>query len=134
MGLSLNQKKYNFLILGDISFFYDVSALINHIQVPINLNIIILNNNGGHIFDRLEGLSKEKNYSKYWLTPLDLNIKAIAKTFHCKYLKLNYKTLASKDSSIFLDKGIKLIEIKINSDRHQLANKAIERRIKKELV
>ena len=46
----------------------------------------------------------------------------------------NYKTLASKDSSFFLDKGMKLIEIQINSDSHQLENKAIERRIKKELV
>ena len=38
IGLSLNQKKNNFLILGDISFFYDVSALINHMQISINLN------------------------------------------------------------------------------------------------
>ncbi len=134
MGLALKQKKHNFLILGDISFFYDVSALLSNMEISINLNIIILNNNGGHIFDRLEGLSSEKDYSKYWLTPVNLNIKDIAKTFHCKYLKLNYKTLAKADSSIFSNKGINLIEIKINSDQHHLENKAIDSGIKKQLI
>ena len=103
-------------------------------EISINLNIIILNNNGGHIFDRLEGLSSEKDYSKYWLTPVNLNIKDIAKTFHCEYLKLDYKTLAKSDSSIFSNKGINLIEIKINSDQHYLENKAIDSGIKKQLI
>jgi len=134
IGLSINKRKHNFLILGDISFFYDVSALINQIQISINLNIIILNNMGGHIFDRLEGLSKEKEYSKYWLTPLNLNIKDVAKTFNCEYLQLNYKELANKNSSIFSNKGIKLIEIKINSNKHQLENNSINNGIKKELI
>jgi 2-succinyl-5-enolpyruvyl-6-hydroxy-3-cyclohexene-1-carboxylate synthase len=134
IGLSINQEKYNFLILGDISFFYDMSALMNHAQISINLNIIILNNGGGHIFDRLEGLSKEKNYSKYWLTPLNLDIKDIAKVFQCNYLKLNYKSLSSKDASIFSDKGISLIEVEVNSSNHQLEEKAINSGLKKELV
>ena len=134
IGLSINQEKYNFLILGDISFFYDLSALMNQSQVCVNLNIIILNNGGGHIFDRLEGLSEEKDYSKYWLTPLNLNIKDAAKAFQCNYLKLNYKSLASKDASIFSNLGINLIEIEIDSSNHQLENEAINKRLKKELV
>ena len=34
------------------------------VAIPSDLTIIILNNNGGHIFDRLEGLSNEKEYAK----------------------------------------------------------------------
>ena len=36
IGLALEQKKHNFLILGDISFFYDLSALLSHKEISIN--------------------------------------------------------------------------------------------------
>ena len=42
--------------------------------------------------------------------------------------------IGSKHSSIFSNKGIKLIEIKINSNKHQLENNSINSGIKKELV
>ena len=68
------------------------------------------------------------------LTPLNLNIKDAAKAFQCNYLKLNYKSLASKDASIFSNLGINLIEIEIDSSNHQLENEAINKRLKKELI
>jgi len=132
LGISLHKQSHTFLILGDISFFYDMSSL--SIAIPCNLTIIILNNKGGHIFDRLEGLSKEKDYSKYWLTPQDLNIRSIANAFKCNYAQINYKELGKEKSKVFLDKGINLIEINIDSEKHHLNNKEIEKNIKKILA
>ena len=126
-----NKNRRNILILGDISFFHDLSALINQKHIPSYLTIIILNNNGGHILDRLEGLKKEKDYSKYWLTPSNLDIKNIAKAFECDYMKTNYKNL-SKIS--FSDEGIKLIEILINSNKHQVVNDLLDKEVKKLFV
>ena len=123
-----NNNRCNILILGDISFFHDVSALINKNHIPSNLTIIILNNNGGHIFDRLEGLKNEKDYSQYWLTPSNLDIKHIAKAFQCDYMKVSYKNL-SKIS--FSNQGIKIIEIIVNSDNHQEVNNLLDKEIKK---
>ena len=132
LGISLHKQSHTFLILGDISFFYDMSSL--SIPIPFNLTIIILNNKGGHIFDRLEGLSKEKDYSKYWLTPQDLNIKSIANAFKCNYAQIKYRELGKEKSNVFLDKGINLIEINIDSEKHHLNNKEIEKNIKKILA
>ena len=132
LGISLHKQSHTFLILGDISFFYDMSSL--SIAIPCNLTIIILNNKGGHIFDRLEGLSKEKDYSKYWLTPQDLNIRSIANAFKCNYAQINYRELRKEKFKVFLDKGINLIEINIDSEKHHLNNKEIEKNIKKILA
>lgn len=128
LGISLHKQNKTYLILGDISFFYDMSSL--SIAIPSNLTIIILNNNGGHIFDRLDGLSNEKDYSKYWLTPQDLNIKSIANAFKCNYTQINYKELGNKKSKAFLGAGVNLIEINIDSKKHHLNNKEIEENIK----
>tara|TARA_B110000014_G_C20056172_1_gene549710 strand:- start:741 stop:1304 length:564 start_codon:yes stop_codon:yes gene_type:complete len=123
-----NDNRCNILILGDISFFHDISTLINQRHIPSNLTVIILNNNGGHIFDRLEGLKKEKDYSKYWLTPSDLDIKNIAKAFQCDYMKINYKNLSKIN---FASQGIKLVEILINSNEHQVVNDLLDKEVKK---
>lgn len=44
------------VIIGDLSFFYDVNALWNT-HLPHNLRILLVNNHHGGIFDQLPGLS-----------------------------------------------------------------------------
>ena len=132
IGMSMNNKYRNFLILGDISFFYDVSSLINHANIVSNLTIFILNNRGGHIFDRLEGLKKEKKYKEHWLTPINLNIKDLAKAFKCKYLKIgsnSYKDIKKGIISYQKLKGIKLIEIDINAEKSLKISQKIDQEV-----
>ena len=49
-----NPQKLVVLITGDISFFYDSNALWNS-YLPPNLRICLINNNGGGIFNIIEG-------------------------------------------------------------------------------
>ena len=134
IGISMNNKKNNFLILGDISFFYDVSSLINHASIASNLTIFILNNHGGQIFNRLEGLKNEKKYKQHWLTPINLNIKDLAEAFKCGYFKISSKTYKNINNIIIKSqkvKGIKLIEIDINADKSLKINDKIDQEIAK---
>ncbi len=52
----------NFVIIGDLSFFYDQNALWNR-QLPNNLHILLLNNGGGKIFQTLPVPEDEKSRS-----------------------------------------------------------------------
>lgn len=138
IGVSIDQDTVNTLIIGDISFFYDLSSLINNTNIPLNLNIFILNNQGGHIFDRLKGLSSEEEYEKYWLTPVKIDIKNIASLFNCSYTKIDTSNYNQLDSIVEQvnkkQQGIQLVEIKINSDKHDLIDKEINKNIKALLV
>lgn len=58
MALLSPQNKV-FCVLGDLSFFYDDNALWNE-QLQGNLRILLLNNGGGGIFGKFEGLKKSK--------------------------------------------------------------------------
>ena len=137
IGMSINKKSFNTLIIGDVSFYYDLTALNIAKNIPINLTIFIINNNGGHIFDRLDGLKKQKksNYKKYWLTPVNLDIKSAAKTFDCNYQKINlnqYKKLNTIINQLNTkDKKINLVEIIVDSEKHYSNNKELEGKIKK---
>ena len=55
IGYSVCSDKLNFVVLGDLSFFYDMNALWNN-NFGCNLRILMLNNGGGEIFQTLQGL------------------------------------------------------------------------------
>lgn len=52
---SANPKQLNFIIIGDLSFFYDMNALWNN-NYNSNIRILLLNNGSGEIFHSLPGL------------------------------------------------------------------------------
>ena len=64
IGYSTIHKGEVFLLVGDLSFFYDLNSLWNY-KVPGNLHIILINNGGGGIFHLLPGLEKAESLEKY---------------------------------------------------------------------
>ena len=55
VGYAASSDKLNFVVIGDLSFFYDMNALWNG-NIRSNLRILLLNNGGGEIFHTLPGL------------------------------------------------------------------------------
>lgn len=53
IGISENTQSEVSVVLGDLSFLYDLSSLIE--VLPKNLKVFIINNNGGRIFERVKG-------------------------------------------------------------------------------
>ena len=55
LGYASASAKLNFVVIGDLSFFYDLNALW-HQPIRPNLRILLLNNGGGEIFQSLPKL------------------------------------------------------------------------------
>ncbi len=66
VGYAAGSDKLNFMIIGDLSFFYDMNALWNA-HVSHNLRILLINNEGGEIFHTLPGL-KPTDISHSYIT------------------------------------------------------------------
>lgn len=64
LGYAWISDKLNFVLIGDLSFFYDMNALwSNHLRG--NLRILLLNNGGGEIFQALPGLKMENRTHRF---------------------------------------------------------------------
>ena len=89
LGISKNSNKSNISILGDLSFYHDMNGLLSTTQMDLNIKFVILNNNGGGIFSKLDiaKLNYDK-FEKFWTTPLNLDIKKIADLYNLKYMKI----------------------------------------------
>lgn len=85
LGIAEATKQRTFLLIGDLAFYHDLSSLHNAKAKYINLTIILINNNGGGLFNFLP-LSEERDvFRKYFQTPLSLDYEKIVKTFGIDY-------------------------------------------------
>ena len=99
------------LITGDLSFIYDQHALWNK-EVPKNLKIIVVNNQGGGIFNIISG-PKTTPYSKeFFETRHEISLEKIAATFKINYQKATNEIQAAKYlNNILVSKDVEIIEL-----------------------
>lgn len=85
VGHSLVSGRLNFLITGDLAFFYDRNAFWHNYPVA-NLRVLLLNNHGGLIFDVLEGPSSMPEATEYFITRQMLNARKLCEEFGFDHL------------------------------------------------
>jgi 2-succinyl-5-enolpyruvyl-6-hydroxy-3-cyclohexene-1-carboxylate synthase len=106
-----------FLLVGDLSFFYDLNSLWNF-KMPENLHIMLINNGGGGIFHLLPGLENAESLDSYvsashskgagkWIEATDLD-----------YLKAeNYDELNNVANEFLREKRINSVILEIITDK-----------------
>ncbi|SPT67684.1 2-succinyl-5-enolpyruvyl-6-hydroxy-3-cyclohexene-1-carboxylate synthase [Anaerobiospirillum thomasii] len=86
IGASCATSSLSYIIIGDLSFFYDMNALFN-MHVPRNVRIVLINNAGGEIFAALPGLSLNDESSRYIVAPHQFSAKGWAQSAGLVYLE-----------------------------------------------
>jgi 2-succinyl-5-enolpyruvyl-6-hydroxy-3-cyclohexene-1-carboxylate synthase len=69
------------LLIGDVAFAHDIGSLLSARRLAAPLTIVLVDNEGGGIFDFLEVSEQESFYTQHVLTPTQLDFAAAAKTF-----------------------------------------------------
>lgn len=96
-----SSKRKHTLIIGDLSFFYDRNGLwLNH-AFPSNLQIVILNDRGGGIFNMIPGPSNQEGLIDLFTTPHNRTAKLTAEEFG-----LDYRTATSLEAIDGWEAGI----------------------------
>ncbi len=80
------KAKINTVITGDMGFFYDSNALINH-NLTANLKIIVINNGGGDIFRFIPGPDTSAQREPFFATAHHWKAEMLAKAFGLRYFK-----------------------------------------------
>jgi 2-succinyl-5-enolpyruvyl-6-hydroxy-3-cyclohexene-1-carboxylate synthase len=83
-GIAHASGKQTLAILGDISFLYDSNALWNR-ELPQNLRIVVINNQGGGIFHILKGPSEKPGFKKLVEAHHPVNIHKLAEAYGLNY-------------------------------------------------
>ena len=83
-GFSLETDQTVYCVLGDLSFFYDSNALWNE-ELRGNLRILLLNNGGGGIFEKFEGLQGSPARERFVMAKHHASAEGICHSYQVAY-------------------------------------------------
>ncbi|MEI6640296.1 MAG: 2-succinyl-5-enolpyruvyl-6-hydroxy-3-cyclohexene-1-carboxylic-acid synthase [Chlorobium sp.] len=84
-GFANGHQKPATLMIGDIAFLHDLNALSLLGTLPVPLQIIVLNNNGGAIFSFLPVAECQDVFETHFATPQNYSIRSAAEAFGLDY-------------------------------------------------
>jgi 2-succinyl-5-enolpyruvyl-6-hydroxy-3-cyclohexene-1-carboxylate synthase len=104
------------LITGDLAFYHDMNGLLACRQYQIPLLIILINNNGGGIFNALPVSRYEEVFNEYFITPTDLNFKLFTEAYGGTYKDVNsWEELKASVVNALGSNKFSVLEIKTNA-------------------
>lgn len=131
VGHALLSARKNFLITGDLAFFYDRNAFWHNYSLE-NLRILLLNNHGGLIFDVLEGPSSQPEAREYFITRQALNARKLCEEFGFDYLRVdNERKVKNLFNDFFSDeKCTKIMELELDTAKGKQVLENLKLKIK----
>ena len=88
LGIKAGKNKPTFLITGDLAFYYDVNGMLAALKYSLPLTIVLVNNNGGGIFEILPISNYGKVFNDYFVTPHNLDFSHFVKAYNGNYKKV----------------------------------------------
>lgn len=132
VGHALVSHKPNFLITGDVAFFYDRNAFWHNYKLT-NLRVVVLNNHGGIIFKLIDGPGALPEAEDFFVTEQKLSAKRLCEEFNFEYLKLDSKRKLRNTLADFIEPGekTKILEIESSSELNKNIFNELKLKIKK---
>jgi 2-succinyl-5-enolpyruvyl-6-hydroxy-3-cyclohexene-1-carboxylate synthase len=94
-GYAACSDKLNFILTGDLSFFYDMNSLWDA-RPKANVRILLLNNGGGEIFHTLPGLEMSGTSHKFITAVHDASARGWAESCGLTYLRADDEETLSR--------------------------------------
>ena len=84
MGIAHNNQN-SLLLTGDLAFLHDTNGLLNTRYLNGALTVILINNQGGGIFEMLPIADFEPPFEKYFATPQTVNIEDLCQAYDIQH-------------------------------------------------
>ncbi len=101
-----------FLLTGDLALLHDTNGFLTLPKFQGSLTVLVINNQGGGIFEMLPIAEYDPPFEEYFATPQDVDFRELCQTYH-----VSYQWIQDWDSLLRLiqsdpKRGVRLIEIK----------------------
>jgi 2-succinyl-5-enolpyruvyl-6-hydroxy-3-cyclohexene-1-carboxylate synthase len=116
LGIAHHQQS-SVILTGDLSLLHDTNGFLIRNKFIGHLTIILINNNGGGIFEMLPIAKFNPPFEEFFATPQNIDFAQLCATYNVQYQLINsWEEL--KDSLKQLPKiGIRVLEVKTNRKR-----------------
>ena len=113
LGIAHNNQP-TVLLTGDLALLHDTNGFLIHSYLQGSLIIILINNNGGGIFEMLPISDYKSLYEEYFATPQSIDFSNLCKTYNVTYKSIDSWQQLQNLLVNLPKQGIYLWEIKTN--------------------
>lgn len=129
IGASEGCRQRVTLIIGDVAFLHDLNSLSGLLRGKAKLTVILLNNDGGGIFQRLPIRNFEPPFERLFITPHGLTFQPAASLFGLRYTLANsQQSVAAAYQQSLQSTESHLIEIPCDSAAQEKIRQVINKR------
>ena len=121
---ALNPDRGVVLLMGDLALLHDLNSLLLVKTYAPNLKIVVINNNGGGIFQRLPVSAFEPYFTPLFITPHGLGFEFAARMFGLAYCSVSdWGELHPVLKNGSGNDGPQLVEVRGDALRHESARR-----------
>ncbi len=114
------------LHIGDVALAYDLGALLSARRLGLSLTIVLVNNDGGGIFDFLPVAGEGEDYERHVATPHGLDFAQAAALYDARHVRVaDVAALRAELADALAGGGVTIVEVRTQ----RAANVALHRRV-----
>ncbi|MCT7948779.1 2-succinyl-5-enolpyruvyl-6-hydroxy-3-cyclohexene-1-carboxylic-acid synthase [Ancylothrix sp. C2] len=102
------------LLTGDLALLHDTNAFLLRSKLAGHLTIILINNNGGGIFEMLPVSQFDPPFEEYFATPQNINFAQLCATYSVEHQLITSWQQLEKLLNPIPEAGIRVLEIQTN--------------------
>lgn len=114
IGMSMaSDKEKNVLIIGDIAFLHDANGLLSFRNLKKPLLVVVINNNGGAIFNLLPIAHEKEIVEEFFITPQHCDIEKLCRAYDVNYERIStIENFSDTLKKFFAEQTNTIVEIK----------------------
>lgn len=127
LGIAAAGKGPAVLLVGDVTLAYDLSALLSARRLRLDLAIVLVNNDGGGIFNFLKVATQTDHFEEHVATPHGLDFAVAAQLYGARHVPV--ATVAQLHAALAeaIEPGAGVTIVEARTDREE--NVALHRRV-----
>jgi 2-succinyl-5-enolpyruvyl-6-hydroxy-3-cyclohexene-1-carboxylate synthase len=112
------KNKNSILLTGDLALLHDTNGFLIKQKFIGSLTIILINNNGGGIFEMLSIAQFDPPFEDFFATPQNIDFKKLCHTYGVDYYLINQWSDLVKQLNYLPTEGIRVLEVPTNRKKN----------------
>lgn len=133
LGVAQGHRRPAVLLTGDLALLHDTNGFLlasgGRMREGASLTVVLINNNGGGIFEHLPVAAFDPPFEEYWATPQQVDFATLCAAYSVEHVAVcdgrHFEELVSELPS----RGVRVLEVRTDRKRDAACRKALLARV-----
>jgi len=129
LGVAHGNRQPAVLLTGDLALLHDTNGFLSAPKFKGSLTVVLINNNGGGIFEHLPVAQFEPTFEEFFATPQQADIKKLCDAYGVEHVPVNDWGHLARLVAKLPARGVRVLELRTDRKRDAAWRKALFARL-----